>query len=146
MDVSAIPAVAIEPLYDQLIPILEKVEPWTRGRYTAADLVGLCEEGRAFLFVAYEPDGEGFVKLHGAVVCHFNDYPRQRWLFILAAGGDSSALWRENMRELLEEFAVANKCVGFEWGGRLALLRLFPESETIGILGEIRFVNGRGPT
>ncbi len=139
MDVSALPPANIEPLYDQLIALLDKVEPWTRGRYTSADLVGLCEEGRAFMFVAFEPDGKGFITLHGAVVCHFSEYPRERWLFVLAAGGDKSSLWRQNMKKLLRKFAEDNNCVGFEWGGRVALLRLFPESETIGILGEIRF-------
>lgn len=137
--VSGLPSAHIEPLRDQVVAALRKAEPWGQGRYTAEEIIDMVYDGRASLFVAYEPDGEGFINLLGVVACYFNDYPSERWLFILAVGGDKSALWRQNMRELLRDYAESNNCVGFEWVGRVSLLRLFPESHAIGIAGEMRF-------
>jgi len=149
LKVSAVPSQHIESIRHELAPWLKDAESWTRGRYTASDLLDLAEENRISLFIAFSPDGEDDIDIRGVALCFIQHYPRSKWLFIQYVGGDRSHLWRQNMHDLLKKYAQANGCVGFEWIGRLGLMRVMGASgaKPVGFMGEIRFdVDGRGPT
>lgn len=126
---------------DKILPYLRNVEPWTKGRYLAEDMLHECETGLSWMFVAYEP-GEELENLNilGVVIVTIAVYPRRKLLFVKFIGGDKTRLYRQDMYDLLKKFAVENGCDGIEGAGRIGWTRVFPEFEPVGLFGEINFV------
>lgn len=142
IEVSAVPPDGIEPLRDQLLPLLRRVARWTNGRYEAEDMIELCEQGKSLMFIAFEDDGEGWIKVVGVVICCINIYPRLKCMWVQFIGGDRGRLWDQNMYSLVREFALEHGCERIEGAGRIGWLRWFREFTPIAIMGEIDIVGG----
>ncbi len=143
VEISAVPPQSIEKIADLVIPHLRRVEVQTNGRYLAEDMLAMCVEGRSFMFVAFTSREDG-VEILGVVVCAINIYPRLKALFIQFIGGDRAKLWRQNMYNLLERFAIDHGCDRVEGVGRIGWLKWFPQAVPIAVMGEIDLVRGRG--
>lgn len=89
-------------------------ESYMPGRYTGADILVECQEGRKQLWLA--ADNETGV-IHAACITEIVDYPQGKWGRIWGLAGEGMAAWLPTLRTVEQWFAL-HHCRGIELGGR----------------------------
>ena len=100
---------------DEVDKLLDKVIPYTGGRYNKEDIKEALHADQMQLWLAFDAVNE---KIDGLVVSHFCNYPRKKVLTLLLCSGKNLDSWYDPMLADLEKFAVLNKCSSIETGGR----------------------------
>lgn len=98
---------------------MQDAADYTKGRYTADDILGLLANGYV-LWIARE---DSVIK--GAVVTCLNQYPRKRFLCLAFCGGDDGFTWKSDMLRTLQGWAKDTDCDGIEGLGREGWERIF---------------------
>lgn len=100
---------------DEVEKLLDKVIPYTGGRYNKEDIKEALHSNQMQLWLAFDAINE---KIDGLVVSHFSTYPRKKVLTLLLCSGKNLDSWYYPMLADLEKFAVINECSSIETGGR----------------------------
>jgi hypothetical protein len=100
---------------DEVEKLLDKVIPYTGGRYNKEDIKEALHSNQMQLWLAFDAINE---KIDGLVVSHFSTYPRKKVLTLLLCSGKNLDSWYYPMLSDLEKFAVINECSSIETGGR----------------------------
>jgi len=99
-----------------LMPWLEKMALWTRGRRTTDDILYRVLHGECNLWVTLAQDGH----FNGALVTKVERYPRMQMLHVLHCAGEKGHMEEiaDAVYDALDKFAVFNHCSGIEFIGR----------------------------
>lgn len=124
----------ITPLWPQLEPLVAKALA-TRATHVPEDVRAILL-GQQSLLWATMTGGT----LDAFVITDFAVWPQGVWLRgWLAAARDDVKFPAEEFRSTVLDFAKANKCRGFEGGGRVGWLRMFPQLAFEGVWGRLTF-------
>ena len=122
----------VTALWPQVTPLLAPELAMTRT-HTIEDVWRTIMSGAAHLWIQYSDHVEA------SIVTEFVNYPLGLSLRVWLAGASSETkLRRRAFREVVEQFAKLNKCEWLEACGRHGWLRVFPESEYVGMLMRIK--------
>jgi len=99
-----------------LLPWLQKLAAWTRGRRTVDDIVTRVLNQESNLWVTLDGD----LQPSGALVTKIEVYPRMRMLHVLHCAGDRGHMEQvaDEVYPALDAFAKFNHCAGVEFIGR----------------------------
>ena len=111
--VSYVPKELIHTCWDQIQPYMEGAAEYTRGRYTAENILECITDYDYQLWIAYEKNGEEIIIL-GSVVTRIETYPNKKYVSMVFCGGISLNVWKDAMLEMLRRFAQNNQCDGIE--------------------------------
>lgn len=105
--------VAIVPT---ILPWLQKMAAWTRGRRTVDDIVTRVLNLESNLWVTLGEE----LRPTGALVTKIEAYPRMRMLQVLHCAGEPGHMEAvaDEVYEALDKFAKFNHCAGVEFIGR----------------------------
>lgn len=103
-------------LIPTLLPWLQKMASWTRGRRTVDDIVKRILTDEALLWVTLGADG----RPNGALVTKIELYPQMRMLHVLHCAGERGHMEQvaDEVYGSLDRFARLNECAGVEFIGR----------------------------
>lgn len=99
-----------------ILPWLQKMATWTRGRRSVDDIVKRLLSMESNLWVTLGTDGEPT----GALVTKIEAYPRMRMLQVLHCAGEPGHMEEvaDEVYPALDQFAHFNHCSGVEFIGR----------------------------
>lgn len=118
---SGVPIELIENARKEVTPFIDKVIPYTGGRYETEDIFDFLKDGRMTLWVCFHAMDQ---KINGIVVTYELEYPRKRVFNILLCAGKGLKECYKPMLELLEKVAKKRKCDSIEVNGRQGWMRL----------------------
>jgi hypothetical protein len=118
--VSGVPFELMAQAIKEVTPFLEKVIPYTGGRYKVEDIVQALLKEQMKLWVAFSSLDQ---KICGAIVTEINQYPQKKYFTILFCGGEKINEWDDQMHRLLENVARKNKCDAIDISGRKGWIR-----------------------
>lgn len=118
--VSAVAIEHIDTCWEKLIPYLRGAAFYTYGRYTVEDMYKEVKAGTTVLWIAFDED-----KFYGAVITNIVVYPQCTFLNMAFCGGKTIRLWKDDMLEILKQYANANHCIGIESSGRPGWAKIF---------------------
>jgi len=103
--------------YRQIWPLIESymdgAATYTYGRFTKEDILDDLLNKHQQLWIAFEGS-----EVFGAVVTEVLTYPRMRTLVMHFTGGKKLPRWKNEMLQLLQQFARDNQCAVIESYGR----------------------------
>ncbi len=105
---------------------LNRVLPYTGGRYNKDDIIELLQKGSMDLWVAFNSDTR---IIDGIVVTQYSIYPRKKVFTILLCSGVNMDDWYTDMLRLIETVAKANKCDSIEVGGRKGWIKRMKQDD-----------------
>lgn len=120
MQVTLVPTEHVMQMWPTVRPFISRSVERTSGKYEVEDVLELLASGDCLLWVAFEG-----VEVKGAVVTHFAQYPRKRYLFLDFCGGIDGFQWKDTMLSTLRNWALDNHCSGIEATGRDGWERIF---------------------
>lgn len=99
-----------------ILPWLQKMAAWTRGRRTVDDIVTRVLNLDGNLWITLGADGEP----NGALITRIEAYPRMRMLHVLHCAGERGHMDEvaDEVYPALDAFAKFNHCAGVEFIGR----------------------------
>lgn len=99
-----------------VLPWLEKMATWTRGRRSMDDIVTRLLNMECNLWVTLNAQK----KANGALVTKVEAYPRMRMLHVLHCAGETGHMEAvaDEVYTALDEFAKFSHCAGVEFIGR----------------------------
>ena len=119
-EVSGVPHSEIYTLLPYIDKYLNKVVPYTGGRYEKQDIIDCIAEKTFDLWI---PINTETTKVDGVVVTQFSMYPRKKVFTILLCCGDNLNEWYDPLFQMLYKFASLNKCDLAEVVGRKGWVR-----------------------
>ena len=118
--VSGVPYYEIENVLPKVDKYLDKVMPYTGGRYAKEDII----EGLTSRFMdLWIPINSESKSVDGVVVTQFTVYPKKKVFTILLCCGDNLNQWYDPMFSLLYTVASDNNCDLAEVLGRKGWVR-----------------------
>ena len=113
--ISGVRSQLIEDTAEKISKHLERVIPYTGGRYNKEDIIDCLKDGSMELWIAYNSDS---IQIDGIVVTQYTIYPRKKVFTILLCSGVNMNEWYDDMLALIENVAKVNKSDVIEIGGR----------------------------
>lgn len=109
-------------VFEEIRLMLEDALQYT-DEYTADDLLDSCRKGTSHLWVLYQEDGAPSM----AMVTGFCDYPRIRYLHVLALGGSELGTAWKQFWPHLRAFMLFNNCSKLTAAVRPQLMRILTQ-------------------
>ena len=119
-EVSGVPYYDLYKILPKIDKYLDKVIPYTGGRYAREDILEGIENRILDLWVPINVEKN---TVDGVVVTQFTVYPRKKVFTILLCCGDYLSEWYSPLFELLYQVASLNKCDLAEVLGRKGWVR-----------------------
>ena len=119
-EVSGVPYYELGNILPKIDRYLDKVIPYTGGRYAREDILEGIENRILDLWVPINVDKN---TVDGVVVTQFTVYPRKKVFTILLCCGDNLNKWYDPLFKLLYQVAALNKCDLAEVLGRKGWVR-----------------------
>ena len=119
-EVSGVPYYELSNILPKIDKYLDKVIPYTGGRYAREDILEGIENRILDLWVPINVEKN---TVDGVVVTQFTVYPRKKDFTILLCCGDYLNEWYDPLFELLYQVASLNKCDLAEVLGRKGWVR-----------------------
>lgn len=112
-----------EKEFSEIWPLISGVVD-KHGGYSEEDILECIKTGEMQAHV-YDNNG---IKM--ASITEIRQFPRNRVLSILFAGGTHIEGWKDTIKQYFEDFAKLNHCDEMQVIGRLGWARIFPETRT----------------
>ena len=119
-EVSGVPYYELYNILPKIDKYLDKVIPYTGGRYAREDILEGIENRILDLWVPINVEKN---TVDGVVVTQFTVYPRKKVFTILLCCGDCLNEWYDPLIEMLYQVASLNKCDLAEVLGRKGWVR-----------------------
>ena len=119
-EVSGVPYYELSNILPKIDKYLDKVIPYTGGRYAREDILEGIENRILDLWVPINVEKN---TVDGVVVTQFTVYPRKKVFTILLCCGDHLNKWYAPLFEMLYEVATYNNCNLAEVLGRKGWIR-----------------------
>ena len=114
---TGVPYGKLSGLMPDLLPYLEKVEPWTKNRASVDDIVKFLYTQQYQLWVGYD---KNTYQIQGFILTEIKQYASKRVLVLQFCSADvgSLDLFGDKVFTTLERFAKDQWCMGLEFYGR----------------------------
>lgn len=122
MDITVVEANDVDKVWKRIEDYAQGAADYTYGRFTKGDIRSGLKNKPQTLWIAHE--GE---EVFGFVVTEFANYPQKKALVMHFTGGVKLELWKDDMLELLQQYARMNGCDMIESFGRQGWAKVFKE-------------------
>ena len=120
IEITTVPLEGLHTVWPTVEPMLEKAVRRSNGRYEIQDVLAAIMRGNEVLWIALEDE-----EILGSLTTSIMDYPHRRFLVGHWLGGKQIMKWRHEMLDTLDNWALDNKCDGFEMTGRYGFNKIF---------------------
>ncbi len=120
MEVTLVDPGYLDLIWDEASAVLGRSIKTAHGRYSMDHIAHEILSGEQHLWLVFDGDKN----VTSALTTKFVSYPGKRLLAGQFLGGENIMLWRDQMLETLERWALDNDCDGMEMTGRRGFERV----------------------